>query len=77
MDPKQISTSELKTHCSRVIEQVRRGRAPVVVTVRGRPVARIVPVEEELPSLFGFARGTLTVHGDLLAPLDEPWEAAQ
>jgi hypothetical protein len=34
-------------------------------------------VEEDLPSRFGFARRTITVHGDLLEPTDEAWEAAQ
>lgn len=77
MENRRISASELKAHCSAIIDQVHRGRTPVVITLRGRPVARIVPVEEEQPSLFGFARGTITVHGNLIEPLDEPWEAAQ
>jgi prevent-host-death family protein len=76
MGPKEISTSHLKAHCSETIERVAGGRETVVVTRRGRPVARIVPIEAELPTLFGFARGAIRVAGDLIEPLDVAWEVS-
>lgn len=75
MDPKSISTSELKARCSAVIEHVAREREAIVITRHGRPIARIVPVVEERETLFGFARGTITIHGDLIDPVDQEWEA--
>jgi prevent-host-death family protein len=77
MAPKQISASELKTHCSSVLEALERERTPVTITRRGRPIARLVPVEEEPRTLFGFARGTVSIHGDIVAPLDVAWEAQE
>lgn len=76
MAKRSLSTSELKAHCSRVVDEVSKRREPVVITKRGKPVARLVPWEEEPTDLFGFARGSITVHGDLLAPVDVDWEAA-
>jgi prevent-host-death family protein len=71
-----VSASELKARCSEVIERVATERRTVTVTKRGKPVARIVPLEEsEAKSLAGYARGRLTVTGDLLAPIDVEWEA--
>ena len=70
----EISISELKAHCSRVIDDVARGRGEVVVTRRGRPVAKLVPVgNEERPRLFGFAKGMIAIHGDVVASVEEPW----
>ena len=71
-----VSASELKARCAEVIDRVASDRRPVTVTKRGKPVARIVPIEtEEMKSLVGYARGRLKVTGDLLEPLDVEWEA--
>jgi prevent-host-death family protein len=75
MTRSKVSTSELKAHCSSIIESVARKRLPVVITKRGCPVARLVPVEGERESLFGFAKGCILIHGDIMAPVDATWEA--
>lgn len=77
MTDKTISATELKAHCARVIDEVARHRGSVLVTRRGRPVAMLVPVDDERPAVFGFARGCISVRGDLLAPIDAEWEAAR
>lgn len=41
---KTVSISELKTHLSRYLDRIKAGEE-VVVTDRGRPVARLTPVE--------------------------------
>jgi prevent-host-death family protein len=73
----EVSASELKAHCAEIVERVAARREVVTITRRGRPVARIVPVEQESRSLFGFARGALTVRGDILGPIDVAWEASE
>ena len=75
MDKSAVSASELKAHCSEVIDSVEKGRRTILVTRRGRPVALIVPAQEQETTLFGFARGTILVQGDILEPLDVTWEA--
>ena len=73
-----ISATELKARCSEVIEGVATQRRAVTVTKRGKPVARIVPLESAVTTtLVGYARGRLTVTGDLLAPIDVEWEATR
>ena len=78
MDEGHVTTSTLKAKCSEIIDGVLRRRTPVVITRRGRAVARLVPVEEgsERESLFGFAKGCVQIKGDILAPVDVEWEAA-
>lgn len=75
MDPEVVSASELKAHCSQMIARVERGRVSLTITRHGRPVARIVPIDEEQQSLFGCLRGSVTIHGDIVEPVDVVWEA--
>lgn len=77
MSTPTIPASELRAKCSEVLDRVYRGRETVVVTRHGRPVARIVPVDAQRKSLFGFAKGEITIHGDLVEPLGVCWAAAE
>jgi prevent-host-death family protein len=72
----EVSASDLKNSWHEYLEQVSRGRQEVVVTRYGRPIARLSPVEstDENGGLFGWMSGTVTVHGDIIGPLDETWE---
>lgn len=74
---RSVSTSELKTHCAAVIAEVAHGRTRVTITKRGRPVARIVPIEDEVVSLFGIAKGIVTIRGDIVSPIDVEWETSR
>jgi prevent-host-death family protein len=73
-----VTATELKVRCAEVLERVIVEHRTVTVTRRGKPVARIMPIADEpAGSLVGYARGGVTVTGDLLAPLDVEWEAAE
>jgi len=72
----EISAGEFKAKCLKLMDEVARTHEPLIITKRGRPVARMVPVEVEEPaSLFGYMAGTATIHGDIVAPLEVAWEA--
>jgi prevent-host-death family protein len=71
----EISASKFKAQCLGLLDRVAETGEELVVTKRGRPVARVVPVEEP-PSLLG----SVTYHvsdDELVAPLDEPWDVEQ
>jgi prevent-host-death family protein len=70
-----ISAGEFKAQCLALMEEVRTHGGEYVITKRGTPVARLVPVVEERTPLFGSMKGTVTVRGDIVGPLDEPWDA--
>jgi len=42
----QIGAFEAKTHFSKILEEVERG-ADFIITKRGKPVAKIIPFEQE------------------------------
>ena len=74
---KSVTATELKARCSEVVDRVAKKRETVVITRHGRPVAKLVPIDEKRDSLFGFARGCVKVSGNLIEPLDVAWEAAE
>jgi antitoxin (DNA-binding transcriptional repressor) of toxin-antitoxin stability system len=49
---------------------------PVIITKRGTPVAKIVPVASEKQNLFGFMAGKFKIVGDIESPVVplEEWE---
>lgn len=74
-DVEYVTSAEFKTHCLRLIEEVRQGNGEVVITRYGTPVARLIPYVEDAVSIWGFVRGSVVSHGDLISPIDEAWEA--
>ena len=48
---RKIGTFEAKTHFSQIIEKVEQGE-DFVITKRGKPVARIIPIKQEKEITF-------------------------
>jgi len=72
----EISAAEFKAKCLKLMDQISRTGKPIVITKRGKPVAKLVPATPApRKPLFGCMAGTVTYEGDLLAPLDVEWEA--
>lgn len=58
-----INASTFKERCLALLDQVAMTKEPITVTKRGKPVARIVPIDTAPPiSLFG--SGTLLSDDD-------------
>lgn len=72
---RQIGAGEFKAKCLGLLDEVQRERKEIVITKRGKPVARLVPVETAPPALFGRMKGTLEILGDIVSPIDEIWDA--
>ena len=66
---KHMPAGEFKARCLRVMEDVRKYRSAVVITKKGRPVAKLVPVEDPEPDVFGCMAGTADIVGDVEAPV--------
>ena len=62
----EISASEFKAKCLQILDQVADRHVSIVVTKRGKPVARLVPMSDEVPPLGGSGIGSAEILGDLL-----------
>jgi prevent-host-death family protein len=74
---KTVAISELKVHCLRLVDEVARWRRELVVTKRGKPIARIVPLDATpADDVLTRLRGTV-VGGDRVEDFDTgvAWDA--
>ena len=65
---KQMRASVFKARCLTVMDDVQATGEPVIVTKRGKPVVKVVPVESE-NDLFGFMAGKFKIVGDIESPV--------
>ena len=71
-----MPAGEFKAKCLKLMNEVRQKREPIVITKRGTPVAKLVPVEETKPvTLFGFLKDSVIIRGNIVAPTGEKWAA--
>ena len=72
---RSIPAGQFKAKCLALLDEVAETGIPLVVTKRGRPVARLTPIEgERAPALLGSV--SYESERDLLSPVHEgEWEA--
>jgi prevent-host-death family protein len=71
---KKMAAGEFKVHCLAVMDEVQSKRESVIITKRGKPVAKLVPVGKEKDDIFGFLKGKGKVTGDVVSPALTPEE---
>ena len=74
MKTKTIPAGAFKARCLAIMDEVQAKRQAVVITKRGKPVAKLVPVEQEKDNIFGFFKGKIKVTGDVVSPALTPEE---
>jgi prevent-host-death family protein len=73
---KTIAAAEFKAQCLTLMDDVQATKRPLVITKRGKPVAKLVPIEEPKDDFIGRLRGVFEVVGNLEDDPPEPWESA-
>jgi prevent-host-death family protein len=73
---KKMAAGEFKVHCLAVMDEVQAKREAVLITKRGKPVAKLVPAERDTgkDDIFGFMAGKGKIIGDIIAPAIRPEE---
>jgi len=71
----QIAAGQFKARCLELMDKVKETHEEIVITKYGKPVARLLSVEEKpLKTAFGFLKGTVIINGDIISPLEEKWD---
>lgn len=71
-----IGASDFKARCLRILEDVAARGDTVVVTKRGKPLAKVVPLEREMKPLKGRWKGVAKTKGDIVYfDSSKDWEA--
>jgi antitoxin (DNA-binding transcriptional repressor) of toxin-antitoxin stability system len=56
------------------MDEVQAKRETVLITKRGKPVAKLVPADKGTDDIYGFLAGKVTVTGDIIRPALSPEE---
>jgi len=62
---KQIAAAKFKEQCLALLDRI--GPEGLLITKRGRPVARLMPVTNDPAALIGALRGRITLRDNLLS----------
>ena len=71
-----VPAGEFKAKCLQLLDEVAASREPLVITKFGKPVAQLIPMPPTA-KLRGAMEGTVLFEHDIIAPLENEWEAAQ
>jgi prevent-host-death family protein len=62
---KHINASKFKEQCLALLDNL--DPEGIVITKRGKPVARLIPASSDCADLIGSMKGKIRVHGDILS----------
>jgi prevent-host-death family protein len=65
MTMKTIAAAKFKEQCLALLDEV--GPDGIVITKRGKPVAKLIPFASDSASLIGSLKGKLEIKGEILS----------
>ncbi len=71
---KKMAAGTFKANCLAVMDEVQAKHETVVITKRGKPVAKLVPLNTETDEIYNFLAGKGTITGDVVSPAISPGE---
>jgi prevent-host-death family protein len=73
---KTMPAGQFKTHCLAVIDEVNAKHETVVITKHGKPMAKLIPVQQEDDEIFDSMKDRIKILGDIVEPVIplEEWE---
>lgn len=73
---KTVGAGQFKAQCLALLDEVAREHETILVTKRGKPVARVVPATGIETDLRAELKGSILQEEDLIRPVSVAWEAA-
>jgi antitoxin (DNA-binding transcriptional repressor) of toxin-antitoxin stability system len=70
-----LPVTEFKAKCLRLLEDVDNKGDRIVITKRGRPIARVERVNVPKPRLRGIWKNKAKIKGDIVHFSEGPWES--
>ena len=65
---KKMPAGAFKVKCLAIMDEVQAKRESVVITKRGKPIAKLVPVIEGADEIYGFLADKGSLIGDVISP---------
>lgn len=65
MTMKEIGAARFKEHCLAILDEI--DEDGIVITKRGKPVAKLIPIRAESAALIGSLKDKVQIRGDVLS----------
>ena len=62
-----IAAAAFKAKCLALLDEVQQKQKEIIITKRGKPVAKLIPIRTESADLIGLFKGKLKVKGNILS----------
>ena len=74
---KKIPAGQFKAQCMAIINRLQKTGESVLITRRGKPIVRLVPVPSPPEDVFGYMADKVKIVGDIVGPIMplKDWEA--
>lgn len=70
-----IQAGAFKAKCLQLMDEVNEKHVSIIITKRGKPIAKLVPIEQTPVDFFGCLQDTVAINKDIIVPIDVDWEA--
>jgi antitoxin (DNA-binding transcriptional repressor) of toxin-antitoxin stability system len=74
MSERRVGAAQFKEQCLQLLDEL--SPEGLVITKRGKPIARLLPFERSGANLIGALKGKIRVHGDITGT-GLAWDAAR
>jgi antitoxin (DNA-binding transcriptional repressor) of toxin-antitoxin stability system len=72
----EIQLQQFQTQSLQLIEQLKQTGEEITLTENGKAIAKVVPIfSPKTSSFIGYMQGSIVVHGDIIEPIAEIWDA--
>jgi prevent-host-death family protein len=75
MQMRIVKASEFKAKCLKIMDEVAATGEPVVITKNGVPISQLIPAKRRPETLFGALKGSVSIRGNIIGPVDAEWDA--
>ena len=75
MKTEKIGAGVFKAKCLSLLDEVEKRHFQLIITKHGKPMAKLIPIENKKFSLYGCMKNTVVIKLDIISSTGEKWEA--
>ncbi len=72
-----LAAGKFKAQCLAIIDNVAQTHEPIIITKHGKPLVKVVPLDNDKTKYDKPLKGTVMFVGDIISPIDEEWTASK
>jgi prevent-host-death family protein len=77
MKTEKVGAGVFKAKCLSLLDEVEKRHLQLIITKHGKPMAKLVPIDDKKSSLYGCMKNSVVIKQDIVASMDEKWEAEE